>query len=154
MLSFTGRVLLIKHVLQAIPIYHMMFVRTSTKTASRLECIFRSFLWGYNAEGGRKTALVAWEKLIRTKAEGGLGLKDMYKHSFALLSRWVTEALDQPQTEWAQMFYTNLADAKWSHQTQFCRAGYSIADRVLFGKVNTFGKMTYTSGLWQAWLSI
>jgi hypothetical protein len=34
MLSFTGRVLLIKHVLQAIPIYHMMFVRTPTKTAT------------------------------------------------------------------------------------------------------------------------
>jgi hypothetical protein len=149
-LSFTGWVILVKHVLQAIPIYHMMFVKTPQQTAKKMECIFCSFLWGYNAKGGRKTALVSWDKLIRAKAEGGLGLKDLYKHSAALLSRWVTEALDNPNTEWAQMFTTNASLAKWAQNKQLRRAGYTIADRILFGKVITFGKLTYTSGLWAA----
>jgi hypothetical protein len=39
-LSFTGRVILVKHVLQAIPIYHMMFVKTPQQTAKKMERIF------------------------------------------------------------------------------------------------------------------
>jgi hypothetical protein len=85
-----------------------MYIQTPQKTASKLECIFQSFLWGYNAEGGKNTALVAWTKLIQIKAEGGLGLKDIYKHSAALLSCWVIEALDQPLCDWACMFNTNV----------------------------------------------
>jgi hypothetical protein len=139
-------VILVKHVLQAIPIYHMMFVKTPQQTAKKMECIFQSFLWGYNAEGGRKMALVSWNKLICVKAEGGLGLKDLYQHSAALLGRWVTEALDNPHTEWAQMFTTNASLAKWVQHKQFRRAGYTIADRLLSGKVNSFGKLAYTSG--------
>jgi hypothetical protein len=154
MLSFTGRVILVKHVLQAIPIYHMMFVKTPQQTAKKMERFFSSFLWGYNDEGGRKTALVSWNKLIRAKSEGGIGLKDLHKHSAALLSRWVTEALDNPDTDWAKMFTTNASLAKWAQSKQLQRAGYYIADLILFGKVAAFGKLTYTSGLWDAWISL
>jgi hypothetical protein len=54
LLSFPGQVLLVKHVLQAIPIYHMMFIKVPQKTASKLECIFRSFLWGYKPKAAAK----------------------------------------------------------------------------------------------------
>jgi hypothetical protein len=97
----------------------MMFVKTPQKTASKLERIFCSFLWGYNAEGGRKTALVSWNKLIRPKADGGLGLKDLYKHSAALLSRWITEALDEPRTEWAQLFLINIESVQWAQNKAY-----------------------------------
>jgi hypothetical protein len=64
---------LVKHVLQSIPINHMI-VKTPQKLAAKLECNICSFLWGHNAEGGCKTALVAWSKLICSKEEGNLGL--------------------------------------------------------------------------------
>jgi hypothetical protein len=41
-------------------------------------------------------ALIAWHKLTRTKSEGGIGFKQLTAHADALLSRWVTAALDAP----------------------------------------------------------
>jgi hypothetical protein len=128
-----------------------MFIKTSNQTAIKLEQIFQNFLWGYNAEGGRKTALVSWDKLILPKVDGGLGLKDLQKHSTALLSRWVTQALDQPTTEWALLFCHNISSVQWHDSKHLRRAGYEIDDRILLGKVSAFGVFTYTSGLWQAW---
>jgi hypothetical protein len=75
LLSLPGRILLVKHVLQAIPIYHMMFIRLPNKTTTRIKQICRDFLWGFNQEGGRKTTLISWRKLTRKKCEGGIGFK-------------------------------------------------------------------------------
>jgi hypothetical protein len=115
MLSFTGRLLLIKHVLQAIPIYHMMFMKTPTKTVKQLEQIFKDFIWGFKKDGGWKTPLVSWHKLVRRKACGGLGFKNIAAHSEALLSRWVTTALDEPHSDWALLFKANLQLATWKN---------------------------------------
>lgn len=87
-LSFTGRVLLVKHVLQAIPIYHMMFLRSSEVLARKIISLSRVFLWGQNEIGGQRIPLVAWEWLSRPKIEGGLGLRDFKCHSDVLLSKW------------------------------------------------------------------
>lgn len=62
-LSFTGRVLLIKDVFQDILVYHMMFTHTPHKAGLQLIRLLRNFLWGYNSNGGCKTALVAWNKI-------------------------------------------------------------------------------------------
>lgn len=115
-LTFTGRVLLIKHVLQAIPIYHMMFIKTPMATKKKLEQIFKDFLWGFKKEGGRKAPLVAWTKLIRQKTNGGLGFKSVTTHSATLLSRWVLSTLDDPESEWARMFKANLQMATWENE--------------------------------------
>lgn len=47
-LSFAGRVLLIKHVLQAIPIYCFLFNKTPLETLKKNSCFFKDFLWGSN----------------------------------------------------------------------------------------------------------
>ncbi|CAM6117704.1 unnamed protein product [Calypogeia fissa] len=154
LLSFTGRTILIRHVLQAIPIYHMMFVETSKRTCDKLEKIFREFLWGHKTAGGKKLALVAWDKLTRPRAEGGLGFKNMQAHSQALLTKWVTEALDSPNTEWAQLFRANLGLMTWENGKNMRRQGYNILDRILLGKITAFGRQNYTAGLWKAWLPL
>lgn len=80
-LSFAGRVLLIKHVFQEIPIYPFLFIRIPTKTIKKLNCTFKDFLWGFQPTGGRKVPLIAWESLYKPKALGGQGFKNPY-HPF------------------------------------------------------------------------
>lgn len=58
-LSFSGRILLIRHILQAIPIYHLLFMPISTSMSKLVASILKDFLWGFNEVGGRKTPLVA-----------------------------------------------------------------------------------------------
>lgn len=150
-LSFAGRVLLIKHVLQAIPIYHMMLLKSSDGLARKIIALSRGFLWGQNVNGGKRIPLVAWDKLARPKLEGGLGLKDFRSHSDALLSKWFTGALDNPSSEWAQMYAVNLGLTKWRNYKMVCRNKYSMIDKMLLSLPRSFGKLVYIGQLWSAW---
>jgi hypothetical protein len=89
LLTFAGRMLLVTHVLQAIPIYHAMFLQSTTKVTQQLTLLCREFLWGRNQSGGKRIPLVAWSTMARPKTMGGLGFKDFTTHSDALLSKWV-----------------------------------------------------------------
>lgn len=57
LLSFMRRTLLIRHILQAIPI----FAQLTKGIVDALYRLFRSFLWGYSEGGGKKIPFVAWK---------------------------------------------------------------------------------------------
>lgn len=99
LLSFTGKTILIQHVLQSITIYHMMQMATPGKIAKLVNQIFKDFLWGFDSKTGRrKIPLVAWSRLIQPKEHGSLGFKDYMAHADALLSRWVAKVLEDTST--------------------------------------------------------
>jgi hypothetical protein len=72
LLTFAGRVLLITHVLQAIPVYHAMFLSSSNTVVQQLKLICQEFLWGLNTLRGKHILLVAWKTMAQPKAMGGL----------------------------------------------------------------------------------
>lgn len=75
----------------------MMFIATLAGTIKQINRTMKAFLWGFNSvRGTRKTPLISWSKLITPKEKGGLGLKNGAIHAQALLSKWVTRALDDP----------------------------------------------------------
>lgn len=153
-LTFPGRIILLKHVLMAIPVYHMMVIHTPAATIKKLEGMAKEFLWGHNKTGGRKLALVSWEKVTRIKRNGGLGIRRPLLQANTLLCRWVLAALDKPDTEWARLFRTNLSAACWLQGRQLSIAGYSLDDRILLGHINSFKGMRYTAGLWNSWITL
>lgn len=153
-ISFSGRVLLIKQVLMAIPVYHMMYVSISKNTSDQIRRMCCDFLWGFNTSGRRKTVLVAWEKLTRSKTQGGLSIKDTKIQSTSLLARWANKALAQPDSDWSSLYIANLKLAYWENKKIHKRLNYSIHDKILFGNVKTFGKLTYTAGIWRAWVQL
>lgn len=64
LLSFTGRVLLIQHVLQSISIYHMMYIETPIGTTKYINCLLKDFLWGTFEDGSTwKIPLITWKRL-------------------------------------------------------------------------------------------
>ncbi|KAL3679635.1 hypothetical protein R1sor_022591 [Riccia sorocarpa] len=77
-LTFSSRLLLIKHVLTAIPSHHLMSVGLDKKGITRINRTVCQFLWGTAESGRSKTPLIAWDKLHLPKSSGGLGWSDLY----------------------------------------------------------------------------
>ncbi|KAL0458268.1 UNVERIFIED_CONTAM: hypothetical protein Slati_0454000 [Sesamum latifolium] len=84
-LSQAGRSVLIKAVLQTIPTYAMSCFRMPDQFLGVLESLMANFFW----QGGNETKIhwVAWSKLCRTKAQGGLNFLRLREYNLALLAK-------------------------------------------------------------------
>lgn len=102
-LSFVGRVVLLRHVIRAMPIYHFMSMSIDPKIYKRLEVICRTFLWGANPRGNSKKALVAWNKIAIEKAKGGLGFVPFQKLSLSLKIPWFGKLLAYENLIWVKL---------------------------------------------------
>ncbi|XP_060210726.1 uncharacterized protein LOC132637688 [Lycium barbarum] len=71
MLSFGGKVVLIKHVLQSLPVYIMSAMNPPKGVITLMEKHFANFLWG-TTEGKNKYHWASWENLCLPKDEGGI----------------------------------------------------------------------------------
>ncbi|KAL3699850.1 hypothetical protein R1sor_017872 [Riccia sorocarpa] len=85
-LTFSSRLLLIKHVLTAIPAHHLMSVGLDKKGLTRINRTVRQFLWGTAESGKSKTPLIAWDKLHLPKYSGGLGWTELHTRMRAHLA--------------------------------------------------------------------
>lgn len=63
MLSWTRKVVLMCHVLRAIPEYHLMALYLNQQGHKQLEKACRIFLWSKNEEGKAKKDLITWEDI-------------------------------------------------------------------------------------------
>ena len=85
-LSFAGRAVLVKSVMSAVPNHVMQGVNLPRHLCDKLDKINRDFLWGSTTEK-RKLHLVGWEKVIKSKEEGGLGIQSARAKKLALLTK-------------------------------------------------------------------
>ncbi|XP_074290616.1 uncharacterized protein LOC141617331 [Silene latifolia] len=110
----------------------------------RVEATYRNFLWDGGTEY-RRAPLVAWDKVCRTKEEGGLGLQDMEMWNKALVGRlvdWIYEGRDSVWVKWVEC--NHLKGRTWSDyepSTNFswvwrriCRVKTELAAGYLTGK--------------------
>lgn len=72
-LSFDGRLILTKSVMEAIPIYPMMTNLLPKACIHDIQKLQRDFLWG-DTESKKKYHVVGWDQIIMAKCDGGLGL--------------------------------------------------------------------------------
>lgn len=79
-LTLSGRTVLIKSVLTAIPLYLMQSVQLPKSIIRDIEKGTRTFLWSTNNEV-KKLRLVNWEKVVAPKEKGGLGIRDLEKQN-------------------------------------------------------------------------
>src|ERR1044072_8712238 len=86
-LSFRGRVCLIKSVLSSIPLFFLSFFKVPAGVLKICKSIFRKFLWG-GVEDNNKISWVKWDYICWPKSEGGLGIKDWGLFNTALLGKW------------------------------------------------------------------
>lgn len=129
LLSFIGKTLLIKHLLQPISIYHMMYVETPIGTTRYINKLFKYFLWGFSKDGeNRKVPLIAWDRITQPREKSILGFKVNFTHLQALQSKWIAKALDDPSTQWASLFFSLLALMTWEQRRALNWAKYFAPD--------------------------
>ena len=82
-LSLGGRLILIKAVLESIPIYWMTLYKIPISVLKLIRCIALSYLWSGN-HSLEKIHLAKWVVIARPCSVGGWGLKDLVSFGRAL----------------------------------------------------------------------
>jgi ribonuclease HI len=71
-----GKVILIKAVLSALPIYQAAFLLAPKSVTDQISKLLRDFLWQGGKGNHHKFHLVKWETVKRSTSEGGLQIRD------------------------------------------------------------------------------
>lgn len=85
-LSQAGREVLIKAIAQTIPTYAMQCFTIPMSILKEVKSMYQTFFWRQRKEE-RKIAWVAWHKLVASKKDGGLGMRDLLMFNKALLAK-------------------------------------------------------------------
>jgi hypothetical protein len=86
LLSAGGKDVLIKSVVQAIPIFSMACFKLPRGLCQYINALVRKSWWG-SKEGERKPSWVSWKEMCKPKHMGGLGFRDIEVINLALLAR-------------------------------------------------------------------
>jgi hypothetical protein len=108
LLSMPDKIIVLKHILQAMPVFHVMILKFTQKGYAQLETACRRFLSGITYTRNPKVPFTAWAKIIHPKLLGGLGLIDFKTHSAMLKIGYVSKQLKDSTTEWAAMLLENI----------------------------------------------
>ena len=109
-LSFAGRTVLIKSVMSAIPTYVMQGAALPSHLCEKLDKLNRNFFWGTTDEK-RKIHLVGWNKILKSKEEGGLGIQALKGKNIAMLAKLNWRILQEKEALWAKVILNKYCSA-------------------------------------------
>ena len=98
-LSFSGRLLLIKTIISGITNFWCSSFVLPKACVAKINSMCSVLLWRGNLEA-HNTARVAWETVVKTKKEGGLGVKDLLLWNKACCLRLIWLLFFRPNSVW------------------------------------------------------
>ncbi|KAF3780163.1 putative ribonuclease H protein [Nymphaea thermarum] len=101
-LSYAGRICLIRYVMMALPYYWMMAFRLPKVVLKRIEQVCIKFLWN-EEDGSRHIHLIKWERLCLPIEEGGVGIRRLEEVNRAMLASRCCRMLSS-RDPWANLF--------------------------------------------------
>ncbi|CAN1254586.1 LINE-1 reverse transcriptase homolog [Linum perenne] len=127
LLSFGGRVTLLKSVLSQRPIYQLSLLRAPASVIKELEKIQNRFLWE-GAGDIRRPHLVRWEIVKTQISRGGLGVLDLKLLNVALLSKWVWRFATERSAWWRRHILCKCGEglSDWQPNWELQAAGWSV----------------------------
>ncbi|KAJ6844953.1 uncharacterized protein M6B38_288325 [Iris pallida] len=112
LLSFGGKIILIKSVLTSLPMHSLSMIKPPIKLLKRLDSIMANFLW--NAKDKHRRHWIAWDKVCRTLDEGGLGVRSLVQIMHALHAKRCWDFITG-ESLWAQFMYRKYGDPRDAH---------------------------------------
>jgi hypothetical protein len=102
-LSQTGKEILTKAVVQAIPTYTMSVFRLLKTLSAHLNSLISRFWWNsHKKEKG--VILTSWEKLGKSKQGGGMGFRELEAFNLTLLAKQGWRILQNPESLVARVY--------------------------------------------------
>ncbi|XP_074305989.1 uncharacterized protein LOC141641217 [Silene latifolia] len=115
-LSRAGKEVLIKAVANSLPTYVMSVFKIPANFCDELRSIVSRFWWGHD-DNKKGIFWVAWNKLVKPKAEGGIGFRDFRLFNLALLGKQAWRLITNSGSLWSR-----LAKARYYPQGEFMTA--------------------------------
>ncbi|KAL2632475.1 hypothetical protein R1flu_003954 [Riccia fluitans] len=132
LLSFEGRVILIKHILLTIPVFYLSTIGITKTAAESIEKIAGHFLWGRTEEGNHKRGLIPWLALKREKRYGGLGFKDVWRQGVALFSKHMGDFMaNTSTTQWHKLLNAFIDGQRAKRSGSIIRGSYQSQELLL-----------------------
>jgi hypothetical protein len=108
LLSYRGRIILIKTCLASIPIYLLSFFKFPKWALDLINTQMANCLWN-DFEGHRKLHLANWQLVCLNKDFGGLGIPNLRDLNMCLLGSWVKRYVHGDNKLW-----TGIVDRKYN----------------------------------------
>nr|GEW52619.1 RNA-directed DNA polymerase, eukaryota, reverse transcriptase zinc-binding domain protein [Tanacetum cinerariifolium] len=124
-LSAGGRLTLLKSVLGASPIYSMSIFKVPRGVLKTMEAIRNRFFIGAD-QLERKLTWIAWDKVLASKKNRGLGVSSFFALNRALLLKWVWRFVSCDDSLWCQVVRAMYGDMIESHPTHISSIWCSI----------------------------
>lgn len=125
LLSPAARVVLIKAVLQSLPIYYMATSKIPASVINEINSIVKRFFWGKH-DKQRYLAFVAWDKIVQPIEMGGLGFRDLLTMNEALLIKFLWKLAAHTTSPWADVVRAKYmpASSLWSNNRDYRCTGF------------------------------
>eukprot|EP00253_Pinus_taeda_P024757 PITA_24757 len=159
-LNMAGRIVLVKSVLQAIPIYPLSIMAVPLGICSKIREIMRKFIWG-GSNQQKKWALVSWNHLTERKQKGGLGLRDPERLNKVLGAKlwwcWLRGGNDLWKLIWRRKYNmpNSLVDILRQRETpkgstiwDLARQNRDIVENHIFWEIRGRGEANFSEEKW------
>jgi hypothetical protein len=127
-LSRTGKEVMIKSVLHAIPSYVMSIYLILETTIKEIERMINSFWWG-GGVNNKGIKWLAWDRMTFPKAYGGMGFRDLRSFNLAMIAKQGWNIMTKPHSLVAQIYKaryfpkSSLFDAQLGHNPSYAWRG-------------------------------
>jgi hypothetical protein len=142
-LSQAGKEVLLKAVVQVILIYCMGVFQLPTTLCKDLNALMHSFWWSHKSKTSR-IHWMSWERMGRSKAEGGLGFRDLVLFNQALLAKHGWRIIQNPESLTAK-----ILKAKYHPTTSFLEAQVGARASFIWRSICTAHELLTHGLLWR-----